>query len=225
MAKTKLLKNSLIAGVLYISIIAILYGFTLTMFKTESDTFIPGDVEMQEMGSLLSKGSGITWRPDHSMGSLLAASTLSNTSSGSSWHTDGGSIAAMAGTPQRSIGTMSGATHTTATTAGDNIALSQMSGTIDKFGYPARDPRIDPIDTRFHWKKHWEPKHRWPWLVKLKRGQTPSIGSSGELDNISMHSRAPPSNQPPFKPPVTGDTLSTRGSMFAPALDDPRYYR
>ena len=45
------LKNTLIAGVLYISIIAILYGFTLTMYKTESDTFIPGDVEMQEMGS------------------------------------------------------------------------------------------------------------------------------------------------------------------------------
>ena len=193
------LKNTLIAGALYISIIAILYGFTLTMYKTESDPFIPGDVEMQDMGS----GSGSSWHPDHSMGSLLAASTLSNTSSGSSWHTDGGSIAAMAGTPQRSIGTMSGATHTTATTAGDNIALSQMSGTIDKFGYPTRDPRIDPIDTKFHWKKHWERKHREPWLVKFKRGQTPSIGSSGELDNISVYSRAPPSNQPPFLPPVT----------------------
>ena len=215
------LKNTLIAGALYISIIAILYGFTLTMYKTESDPFIPGDVEMQEMGSLLSKGSGSSWHPDHSMGSLLAASTLSNTSSGSSWHTDGGSIAAMAGTPQRSIGTMSGATHTTATTAGDNIAISQFSR-LDQFGYPTRDPRIDPIDTR-----HWEPKHREPWLTKFKRGQTPSIGSSGEIDNISMYSRPAPSNQPHFKLPENRltETESTSGSIFVPSLTDPRYYR
>ena len=106
------LKNALIAGVLYISIIAILYGFTLTMYKTESDTFIPGDVEMQEMGS------------------FLAASTLSNTSSGSSWH------------PGGSVATMAGATHTTATTAGDNIAISQFSE-LDLMGYPRHDPRID----------------------------------------------------------------------------------
>ena len=215
------LKNTLIAGVLYISIIAILYGFTLTMYKTESDPFIPGDVEMQEMGSLLSKGSGSTWRPDHSMGSLLAASTLSNTSSGSSWHTDGGSIAAMAGTPQRSIGTMSGATHTTATTAGDNIAISQFSE-LDQFGYPVHDARID-LD-----RLSWEPKHRSPWMTKFMRGHTPSIGSSGEIDNISMYSRPAPSNQPHFKLPgnrLTESGVSTSGSIVVPSLTDPRYYR
>ena len=215
------LKNTLIAGVLYISIIAILYGFTLTMYKTQSDTFNPGDVEMQEMGS----GSGSSWHPDHSMGSLLAASTLSNTSSGSSWHTDGGSIAAMAGTPQRSIGTMSGATHTTATTAGDNIAISQFSE-LDQFGYPTRDPRIDPsLDTVL---PHWENKHRSPWITKFMRGHTPSIGSSGELDNISMHSRPAPSNQPHFKLPgnrLTESGVSTSGSIQVPSLTDPRYYR
>ena len=181
------LKNALIAGVLYISIIAILYGFTLTMFKTESDTFIPGDVEMQEMGS------------------FLAASTLSNTSSGSSWHQEG------------SVATMAGATHTTASTAVDNVSKSRFSY-LGPDGYPLHDPRIDG-------SRLWAPKHRDVWRTKFKRGQTPSIGSSGELDNISMHSRPPPSNQPPFEPPVTGDTVSTRGSIFVPALDDPRYYR
>ena len=190
------LKNSLIAGVLYISIIAILYGFTLTMFKTISDPFIPGDVEMQEMGS------------------FLAASTLSNTSSGSSWHQEG------------SVATMAGATHTTASTAVDNIAISQLSGTIDEFGYPRRDPRIDPsLDTNL---PHWENKHRSPWLTKFKRGHTPSIGSSGEIDNISMYSRPAPSNQPHFKLPenrLTESGVSTSGSIIVPSLTDPRYYR
>ena len=178
------LKNSLIAGVLYISIIAILYGFTLTMFKTRSDTFIPGDVEMQEMGS------------------FLAASTLSNTSSGSSWHVGG------------SVATMAGATHTTASTAVDNVSKSRFSY-LGPDGYPLHDPRIDG-------SRLWAPKHRDVWRTKFKRGQTPSIGSSGELDNISMHSRSQPANQPPFN---TADTVSTRGSLFHPRLDDPRYYR
>ena len=180
------LKNSLIAGALYISIITILYGFTQTMFKTRSDTFSPGDVEMQEMGS------------------FLAASTISNTSSGSSWF----------GHP---AGTLSGATHTTVSSPIDNISISRFSE-LDVMGYPTHDPRIDKT------KRLWAPKHRDAYEMKFQRKHniTPSIGSSGELDYISMHSRSQPANQPAFN---LADTVSTRGSIIVPRLDDPRYHR
>ena len=100
------LKNTLIAGVLYISIIAILYGFTLTMYKTESDTFIPGDVEMQEMGSY--ESDRVTY------GGQANISSLGTTAD---FNADVETINFVVGAG--AVSTLPGATHTTGATRYD----------------------------------------------------------------------------------------------------------
>ena len=117
------------------------------------------------------------------------------------------------GSTSSSSDTMSGATHTTATTLVDNLSISRFSE-IDRFGYPTHDPRIDGSQ-RHHW---YQPK-------RVYKGHDeygpPSIGSSGELDRISLgRSRSTPANQPQWAHiPSAEDMYVDR-----PRSDDPRYY-
>ena len=116
------------------------------------------------------------------------------------------------GSTSSSSDTMSGATHTTATTLVDNVSISRFSE-IDRFGYPRHDPRIDGSQ-----------RHLW-YHPKMEYKETgvfgpPSIGSSGELDRVSLgRSRSTPANQPQWDQ-HTGSTEA----IYVPRSDDPRYY-
>ena len=116
------------------------------------------------------------------------------------------------GSISSSSDTMSGATHTTATTLVDNVSISRFSE-IDRFGYPTHDPRIDGSQ-----------RHLW-YHPKMEYKETgvfgpPSIGSSGELDRVSLgRSRSTPANQPQWDQ-HTGSTEA----IYVPRSDDPRYY-
>ena len=113
--------------------------------------------------------------------------------------------------------TMSGATHTTLTTGRDNLSLSKFSE-LDQFGYPRHDPRIDGSQ-KFGW---YQPKKVFIGLDKHRKGVyvDPSIGSSGEIDRLSLgKSRSTPENQPQWSE-HTGSTES----IFVPKPDDPRYF-
>ena len=124
--------------------------------------------------------------------------------------------------------TMSGATHTTETTVVrlsrgrlaevDNRSLSEFSE-IDQFGYPRYDPRIDGSRKGANW---YRPKKVYIGLDKHGKGVyvDPSIGSSGEIDRLSLgKSRSTPENQPQWSE-HTGSTES----IFVPKPDDPRYF-
>ena len=124
--------------------------------------------------------------------------------------------------------TMSGATHTTETTVVrlprgrlaevDNRSLSKFSE-IDQFGYPRYDPRIDGSRKGANW---YRPKKVYIGLDKHGKGVyvDPSIGSSGEIDRLSLgKSRSTPENQPEW----SYHTSST-DSIVIPKSDDPRYY-
>ena len=113
--------------------------------------------------------------------------------------------------------TLSGATHTTLTTGADNLSLSKFSE-LDQFGYPRHDPRIDGSQ-KFGW---YQPKKVYVGLDKHGVGvyKDPSIGSSGEIDRLSLgHSRSTPRNQPQW----SQHTCSTE-SIVIPKSDDARYY-
>ena len=113
--------------------------------------------------------------------------------------------------------TMSGATHTTLSTEVDNLSLSKFSE-FDRFGYPRHDPRIDGSQ-KFGW---YQPKKVYVGLDKHGVGvyKDPSIGSSGEIDRLSLgHSRSTPRNQPQW----SQHTCSTE-SIVIPKSDDARYY-
>ena len=112
-----------------------------------------------------------------------------------------------ASTSSESSATMSGATHTTATTSVDNVSLNRL-GQLDRFGYPMHDARIEGS---LNWYK---PRRGYG------RYGPPSIGSSGEIDRISLgRSRSMPANQPQW----SDHTRSTE-SIFVPKADDARYY-
>ena len=129
----------------------------------------------------------------------------------------GGSVSS-----SRGSSTVSGATHSTVTTMNisvpesqvDNISKAEL-GSLDHFGYPKHDPRIEGS---LNW---YQPKKV---FVGYKHGKAvyaaPSIGSSGEIDRISLgRSRSMPANQPQW----SDHTRSTE-SIFVPKADDARYY-
>ena len=100
----------------------------------------------------------------------------------------------------------------------DNLSLSEFSE-LDIFGYPRYDPRIDGSRKGSNW---YQPKKVYVGLDKHGKGvyKDPSIGSSGELDRLSLGpSRSTPENQPAW----SYHTRST-DSIVIPKLDDARYY-
>ena len=195
------LQNVLTAGAISLSAIALLYGFTATMIKEKPDTvtYVP----MVEI-----KRCDEKCQSEHSAASTWGAGSTP-------------SERLYQRTPMTSAQYMrylaEEASRVESSSAG-NLSLSKFSE-IDQFGYPTYDPRIDGSRKGSNW---YQPKKVYVGLDKHGKGvyADPSIGSSGELDRLSLGpSRSTPENQRQW----SQHTSSTE-SIFIPKSDDPRYY-
>ena len=195
------LQNVITAGVISLSVIALLYGFTATMIDLKPDTvtYVPMvEIKRCDEKCQSEHSAASTWGAGSTPSERLYQRTPL--------------------TPAQYLKHLEEeASRAESSSAVDNLSLSKFSE-LDQFGYPRYDPRIDGSRKGANW---YQPKKV---FVGYKHGKAvyaaPSIGSSGELDRLSLGpSRSTPENQRPW----SQHTSSTE-SIFIPKSDDPRYY-